>query len=186
MSCGHGTIEAGGATPPATVEVWDPLVRVFHWSLAALVAVAFATGDEVEAVHVAAGYGVVGLMAVRIAWGFVGTRHARFSDFVASPGTVVAYLRDMLRFRAPRHLGHNPAGGAMIVALILLVAVTGATGIMMTSDAFWGAEWVEDVHEAFAHLTLVFAGLHVAGVIVSSLAHGENLVKAMITGRKRA
>lgn len=185
MSSVHGTTEAGGAMPAATVKVWDPLVRVFHWSLVALFATAFVTGDEIEAVHVAAGTGIVGLLAVRIAWGFVGTRHARFSDFVASPRTVLGYLKDMLLLRARRHLGHNPAGGAMIVALIVLIGATAATGIMMTTDAFWGAEWVEDVHEACAHLTFVLVGLHVAGVIVASLAHGENLAKAMVTGRKR-
>jgi cytochrome b len=96
------------------------------------------------------------------------------------------YLRDALRFRAPRHLGHNPAGGAMIVALLTALAGTAATGFMMTTDAWWGAQWVEDLHEALANATLVLVGLHVVGVLFASIAHGENLVRAMITGRKRA
>lgn len=179
-------IEAGGATPPAAVKVWDPFVRLFHWSLVGLFILAYATGDEIEKVHVAAGYAIAGLLVLRIGWGFVGTRYARFASFVRSPRQVVGYLRQVARFSAPRHLGHNPAGGAMIIALIASLAATGATGYMMTTDAYWGAKWVEEVHEAMATMTIVLVGLHVLGVVVTSLAHRENLIKAMITGRKSA
>jgi cytochrome b len=186
MSGRHGVaIEAGGAVPPATVEVWDPFVRVFHWLLATLFVVAYATGDEAQRAHIAVGYGIVGLIALRVIWGFVGPRHARFSSFVRSPREVLGYLRDVATFRAPRHLGHNPAGGAMIIVLLVMLTGTGLTGYMMTTDAFWGAKWVEEVHETFASLTVSLVVLHVSGVLLSSLVHGENLVKAMITGRKR-
>jgi cytochrome b len=181
----HHRIGAGGASPPATVKVWDPLVRVFHWSLLLLFAVAYVTGDEVERVHVAAGYTIAGLIALRILWGFVGPRHARFSNFVRPPGEVVAYLRDILLLRAPRHLGHNPAGGAMILALLAALIATSVTGYMMTTDAFWGAKWVEEVHETLANATIALVALHVLGVVTASFVHRENLVKAMITGRKR-
>jgi cytochrome b len=185
MSLVRKTVGAGGALPPATVKVWDPFVRVFHWSLASLFVFAYATGDEVERVHVATGYAIAGLLALRIMWGFIGPEHARFMNFVRPPREVLAYLRDMVRLRAPRHLGHNPAGGAMILALLVMLAATATTGYMMTTDAFWGSKWVEEVHEASANLTVGLIALHILGVLVASLEHGENLAKAMITGRKR-
>lgn len=178
----------GGATPSAgaeTVRVWDPLVRLFHWSLVAMFVVAYATADEWDRVHELAGYTALGLVAFRIVWGVIGTRHARFTDFVRGPGAVFAYIRAALQFRAPRTLGHNPAGGAMILALIAMTAVIGGTGYMMTTNAFFGIEWVEEVHEAAVNLTLVLIVLHVGGVILASVEHGENLVRAMVTGRKR-
>ncbi|MDA9422082.1 MULTISPECIES: cytochrome b/b6 domain-containing protein [Bradyrhizobium] len=185
MSAIHDTTVAASEKPPAAVKVWDPFVRVFHWSLAGLFLLAYATGDEMENVHVAAGYTIAGLVALRIVWGFVGPRHARFSDFVRSPRAVLAYMRDVAMLRAPRHLGHNPAGGAMVVALIVTLIGTCTTGYMMTTGTFWGAKWVEEVHEAFANLTIGLIVVHVLGVLVASFEHRESLVKAMITGRKR-
>jgi len=185
MSIARNEIEAGGTTPPATVKVWDPLVRVFHWSLATLFIVAYATGDEVEQVHIAAGYTIACLIVLRILWGVVGPQHARFASFVRSPREVLAYLRDVVRLRAPRHIGHNPAGGAMIVALLAMLIATCVTGYLMTTDAYWGAEWVEELHETLANLTVALVVFHVLGVLVASFQHGENLVTAMITGRKR-
>lgn len=180
------TREAGGATPPATVKVWDPFVRVFHWALAALFVAAFVTGDESEKVHIAIGYAIAGLVALRLVWGMVGPAHARFSSFVRGPRAVLAYLRDTISLRAPRYLGHNPAGGAMIVALLALLAATALTGYLMTTDTFWGVDWIEDVHEAFANTAMAMVVLHVLGVLVASFEHGENLIRAMFTGRKRA
>lgn len=177
---------AGGAMPPATVRVWDPFVRIFHWSLAALFVIAYATADEIERVHVAAGYAIGALIVLRVIWGFVGPRHARFADFVRSPRAILAYLRDLARLRARRHLGHNPAGGAMILALLAMLGGTCVTGYLMTTDAFWGVKWIEEVHEALANGTLVLVVLHVLGVLAASFEHRENLVAAMITGRKRA
>jgi cytochrome b len=181
---GVGT-EAGGATPPAKVKVWDPFVRVFHWSLVALFIAAFATGDESERLHVTIGYAIAALAGLRILWGFAGPQRARFSDFVTSPATVLAYLREMLAFKAPRYLGHNPAGGAMILILLAALAGTSATGYMMTTKAWWGSKELEEVHEAFANGMLALIGLHILGVIFASIEHGENLVRAMIDGKKR-
>lgn len=180
------TDDAGRETRPATVKVWDPLVRIFHWSLVAAFIVAWLTGDELEGVHIATGYVIMGLVAFRLVWGVVGSRHARFTDFVRSPRTVLAFLKDTVRFRAKRYLGHNPAGGAMVVALLLTLSAICATGFMMTTDMFWGVEWVEEVHEAAASLTLALVGLHLAGVAVASFEHRENLVRSMVSGRKRA
>lgn len=180
------TLQAGGTAPPATVKVWDPFVRIFHWSLAALFAAAFMTGDEIEWLHVGIGYAIGALVAARLVWGVIGTRHARFASFVRQPRVVFAYLRDVALLRAPRYLGHNPAGGAMIVALLALLAATGFTGYLMTTDAYWGSKALEKVHEAFANLTIATVVVHVLGVLVASLEHRENLIRAMFTGRKRA
>lgn len=110
------------------VKVWDPLVRIFHWSLVVAFATAYITGEEETAAHDWAGYVVLGLVAFRILWGFVGTRHARFADFVHAPRTVLAYARDLLTGRTRRYLGHNPLGGVMIVALLVSLTATGGTG----------------------------------------------------------
>jgi cytochrome b len=177
--------EAGRAMRPAEVSVWDPFVRVFHWSIVALFAMAWITGDDFESLHVAGGYAIAALVALRIVWGFVGPRHARFASFVRGPRNVAGYLADTIRLRARRHLGHNPAGAAMIVALILALAATTGSGIAMEAGWFGKAHWLEDVHEALATLTLVLAGIHVAGVIAASLLHRENLIRAMLTGKKR-
>jgi cytochrome b len=145
MTIIDNTIEADGGTwPPATVKVWDLFVRVFHWPLVALFVIACATGDEVERVHVAAG-----------AWGILGPRCARFSSFVRTPGEACAYLRDAVLLKAPRYLVRNPVGGAMILALLAILVGTCITGYMMTTDAFWGAKWLEHTHEVLANLTLV-------------------------------
>lgn len=192
MTIRNDAVGAGGVMPPATasrtgpmVRVWDPFVRIFHWSLAALFVLAFATGDESEWLHLTAGYSIAGLLLLRAVWGFVGPAHARFGDFVRSPQAVLAYLRQTIRMRAPRYLGHNPAGGVMVLALMATLAAISVTGFMMTTDAFWGSEWVENLHKAFVYAALVLVALHVAGVLFASIEHGENLVKAMVTGRKR-
>ena len=185
MSAINETIEAGGAKPPITVKVWDPFLRVFHWSLATLFLVAYLTGDEIERVHIVAGYTIAGLVGLRIVWGFFGPAHARFSNFVRPPRDVLAYLRDVALFRAPRYLGHNPAGGAMIIALLVMLIGTSTTGYLLTTDAFWGSKWAAEVHEVFANLTVGLIVFHVVGVVLASYEHRENLVKSMITGRKR-
>lgn len=177
--------DGGGHVPPATVKVWDRFVRVFHWSLVALFTVAFLTGDEVEWLHLWAGYAIAALVAMRIVWGFIGPESARFSSFVRGPRAVMTFLRQSLHLQAPRYLGHNPAGGAMTVALLVLLAALCGTGIAMTTDAYWGSKALEEVHEALAYITLALIGLHILGVFIAAWEHGENLVRAMITGRKR-
>ena len=177
---------AGGAAPPATVKVWDPFVRLFHWSLVALVLVALLTGDEQGAIHVAAGYAIAALVAARLLWGLVGSRYARFSNFLKSPGETLRYGAQALAAKSPRYLGHNPLGAAMIVALLTMLAVVCGGGYLLTTDAYWGDETFKALHEAAAYLLLAMVGLHVAGVLWTSLEHRENLVRAMITGRKAA
>ncbi|MPR06227.1 cytochrome b/b6 domain-containing protein [Microvirga tunisiensis] len=193
MTANKSAVEAAGVMPAAaasssqrTVRVWDPFIRFFHWSLVGLFTIAFVTGDEIEWLHVRIGYAIAALVALRIVWGLIGPRHARFGDFVRSPRAIMTYLLQAVRRKAPRHLGHNPAGGAMVVVLLVMLVGIAATGFAMTTDAFWGSEWVETLHEGLAYATIGLIVLHVTGVVLSGLEHGENLVKAMITGRKRA
>jgi cytochrome b len=169
----------------ATVRVWDPAVRIFHWSLAVSILIAWLTGDEWMDVHIWAGYVAAALIAFRLLLGFVGTPHARFSDFARSPLALLRYARDVITGRDARYLGHNPAGGIMILALMATVAAIAITGWMQTRDAFWGEEWLEELHETLANGLLVLIFLHIAGVIFASVRHSENLVLAMITGNKR-
>jgi cytochrome b len=186
-------------TDDTQVRVWDPLVRIFHWSLVAAFATAFIVEDDLLGVHVWAGYLVLALIGVRLVWGFIGPRYARFTDFVRGPRQVLGYLRDALRFDAQRYLGHNPAGGAMVVALLALVGLTGLTGValygaqelsgplapLMADTPAGLGEALEETHEVLANLTLGLIALHVAGVLFSSLAHRENLIRSMFTGHKR-
>ncbi|SHF10107.1 Cytochrome b [Kaistia soli DSM 19436] len=167
------------------VKVWDPVVRLFHWALAISIAIAWLTAEDMQSVHHVAGYVAAGLLAVRIVWGVIGPRTARFSSFVRHPSTVIGYLCDIAAGRERRFLGHNPAGGAMIVALMLAIAAQATMGYLLTTDAFFGVDWLAELHGAFAYVILGLIGLHVAGVLIASVRHRENLPLAMITGRKR-
>lgn len=169
-----------------TTTVWDPLVRLFHWSLALSFAIAWLSAESWKDLHEWAGYSAALLISVRVLWGFYGSPYARFRQFVRKPGTVLSFARAMLRHDEPRYIGHNPAGGYMILGLIAMMAVTALSGWMYTLDAFWGEEWVENIHEAGATLLLIMVVAHVAGVLHASRQHRENLMKAMLTGKKRA
>jgi cytochrome b len=197
----------------ATLRVWDPLIRVFHWGLVAAFATAWLTADEVQPVHEFAGYTVAGLVAFRLIWGFAGSRYARFAQFVKGPGATLAYLGSMLHGRERRYLGHNPAGAAMIVALLLTLSGTAFTGWLMAEPdrvamlpalpQIVAPAWADDdgdessegrevegplkeVHETLANLMLLLVAAHVGGVVLASIHHRENLARAMITGEKRA
>lgn len=167
------------------VRVWDGFVRLFLWSLVAGIAAAWLTADGPKIVHERLGYAIAALIAARTVWGLIGPRHARFADFIRGPRPVLAYLRDLRAGRERHYLGHNPAGGARLLALLLTVAGTALTGWLQTTDAFWGSSKMEEIHEVLATLILVLAALHVAGVLVESLRHHENLVLSMLTGTKR-
>ncbi len=184
--------------PTRKIRVWDPFIRVFHWTLVAAFALAYVTEDDFMSVHVYAGYLILGLIAVRLFWGVAGGRYARFSSFIRSPSVVIAYLKDVARFKAKRYVGHNPAGGAMIVALLsslgmMLLFGLLTYGAMEFSGPLAGltsgvgdtvAHGFKEVHEFFANLTLALVVLHVIGVLVASMQHRENLVRSMITGIK--
>ncbi|MGC2202406.1 MAG: cytochrome b/b6 domain-containing protein [Stellaceae bacterium] len=207
-------------TEPAGTLVWDPLVRFGHWALVAAFAVAYFSAEEEaggpDPLHVWAGYIVGGIVVVRVLWGFLGSRHARFSDFVCSPIKALVYLRDLLvGRRTRRYVGHSPAGGAMVIALLVCLAATVTTGLIAygeqgkgplsaalvtdvnanTSEAEHrerpqaGGERTEsaiaELHGLFANITAALVIAHILGVVVASFVHRENLVLAMINGRKR-
>lgn len=170
----------------ATVKVWDILVRIFHWSFAACFAGAWLTAESERwrDVHVTLGYAMLGLVAFRLLWGLVGPRHARFSSFVRGPAAVARYLRSLVAGRPEHHLGHNPAGAVAIVLLLAAALAAIASGWAVYND--WGGEWLEETHEFLAGAMLALVGVHLAGVAVASWLHRENLVRAMLTGRKNA
>jgi cytochrome b len=168
------------------IRVWDPFVRAFHWALALSFAVAWLSAERMELVHNAAGAVAGALVAARVVWGLVGPRYARFSQFVRSPATVLAYLGAIAEGSEPRFIGHNPAGGAMIVALLAAMAAAVATGWLLTTDAFWGSEGAQQVHSIVAHGVMLLVLAHLGGVVWASVRHKENLVGAMIVGAKRA
>ena len=183
-----------------SVKVWDPFVRIFHWTLVLSFLVAYITEEDFLVIHSFAGYTVLALLVLRILWGLVGTRHARFSDFTYSLQTIKEFIKDTLSFKAKRYLGHNPAGGAMILLMIIILLITTLTGLAVygleeqagplaswftQKESFWG-EIFEEVHEFFANFTLLLVFIHVAGVIVESFIHKENLVKSMVDGYKRS
>lgn len=184
------TTSTSRAEAPATqaaqpqVLVWDFPVRVFHWLMVASFAGAWLTAESERwrQVHVTLGYTMAGLVAFRILWGLVGTKPARFSNFVRGPARAARYVASILRGDAEHHTGHNPAGALAIVALLLLAAGVTASGWAHFNEIGGGA--MEEVHEVAANIMIALIGVHLLGVVVGSWVHRENLVRAMVTGRK--
>lgn len=183
------TISASRADSPDPaldkITVWDAPVRVFHWLMVLSFAGAYLTA-EIErwrVVHVTLGYTMAGLVIFRILWGFIGTRYARFSNFVRGPAAVLGYVRALMRGQPEHYTGHNPVGALAIVALLALALIVSASGWALDSDT--GGEWLEELHELAANVMLGVVVLHVAGVLAGSWVHHENLIAAMVSGRKR-
>ena len=200
------------------IKVWDILIRIFHWSLVIAFFIAYFTGEEENNWHIYAGYTVLGLISFRVIWGFIGTKHARFSDFIYSPQSVFQYLIGLIKKHPKHYLGHNPAGGWMVILLLtslFIVTVSGlkvyaieegkgplanSSEITFISESYANGDeyeykekeehedeeelW-EEVHEGATNFTIVLILLHIIGVIASSKLHKENLIKAMITGKKK-
>ncbi len=243
-------------TNTQSIKVWDPIVRIGHWTLVIAFFTAYFTEDELMTQHIWAGYVVGAVVIFRIFWGLVGSKHAKFKDFIYHPSTIFAYLKGLAQRKPQHYLGHNPAGGIMVIALLTSLCITVYSGLALYAvednagpfARFYGAnaqsvttktmadlavistayanedktkedeakeaeenepaeknkgniavttitennemvneqdeEFWEGLHEFFANLTLLLVALHVGGVILSSYAHKENLVKAMITGHK--
>jgi len=167
------------------ILVWDLPVRFFHWSLALSFAIAYLTSESErwQLVHVTSGYVLAALIGFRLIWGFVGSRYARFSEFVRGPGAVRDYLLGMLRLRPPHYTGHNPAGALAVLALLSLGLLTAASGWATFNEI--GGDLFEELHEGVANTMLAIVVIHIAAVLFSSLVHGENLVAAMVHGFKR-
>ena len=182
--------------PDTDIPVWDPLVRFIHWSVVLGFVVAYVVEDDLMTVHVWPGYAVGGLVVLRIVWGLIGSRYARFSAFLFPPREVMHHLKELAEFRPQRHIGHSPVGGAMIVVLLVALLGTVISGVwvyasthesgplsgVITSDP--GGVW-DVIHETFSNLTLLAAAVHIIAVLLVSWLQKENLVKAMFTGLKR-
>jgi cytochrome b len=166
--------------------IWDVPTRAFHWLLAMSFAGAFVTAESerYRDLHVMLGYTMLGLVAFRLVWGLIGTRYARFASFAHGPRSVLTYVKSMFTRAPQHHAGHNPAGSWAIYALLGLSLLAGASGYATFNDI--GGHWMEDVHEAFANVLLAVVFVHIAGVVVSSIVHRENLVRSMLTGLKSA
>jgi cytochrome b len=166
------------------ILVWDLPLRVFHWLLAASFAGAFLTAESerYRDVHVALGYTVLGLLVFRLFWAFAGTRYARLSSFAFGPAAVLRYLKLLLTGRPLHCVGHNPAGSWVIYALVVLGFAAGVSGYAVYSDV--GGHWLEELHEGASNAMLSLVIVHIAGVVVSSFLHRENLARAMLTGYK--
>lgn len=192
--------------PASWVRVWDPLLRIFHWTLVVAFATAWLTADDMQPVHEFAGYAVAALVGFRLVWGLVGSRYARFSQFVRGPAATLSYVGDIAKGRELRFLGHNPAGAAMVVALLVTLSGTALTGWLMEEpgraesaarqlqlvapafaddDDDEAESPLKEVHETLANAMLLLIALHLGGVALASYRHRENLVRAMVTGRKR-
>jgi len=174
----------------ARIRVWDAIVRTTHWGLAVAVATAWFSGHwppaDFDTIHHWAGYAALAAIALRLAWGVVGSRYARLAQFVRGPSAVLGYARALRAGREPRYLGHNPLGGWMALMLWLTAAALGITGWLYTTEWLWGYAWLEQLHSALAWLILVLLIGHLGGVVMTSRRHRENLVGAMFSGAKRA
>jgi len=179
------------------IYVWDQGVRSFHWLLLILVCMCYATEDKWMQLHLISGYAVMGLVLLRILWGFIGSIHARFNDFIFHPIDIFNYLAALTKGKAKSYRGHNPAGGLMIIVLLSMILMVTLSGIMtyesannpyilkiFTDDIWKFGHWLEEIHEGIAEFMLLFITIHVIGVLVESYLHKENLIKAMINGYK--
>ncbi|MBU0622717.1 MAG: cytochrome b/b6 domain-containing protein [Gammaproteobacteria bacterium] len=166
------------------IRVWDVPTRVFHWTLVLSFCGAFLTSESerYRDIHVMLGYTILGLIVFRLLWGFIGTRYARFDSFLFTPGEVLGYVSDMVKGKARHFVGHNPAGSVSIWLLLLLAAGSGVSGVLLFQDI--GGDAMEELHEVLSFGMLAVVAVHVAGVVVSSILHRENLLRAMITGTK--
>jgi cytochrome b len=181
------------------IKVWDPVIRIGHWTLVIAFFTAYFTEDDFLTLHVWAGYVIGAVVCFRLVWGFIGSRHAKFSNFVRSPAAAFKYVLSLVRNQSKRYIGHNPAGGIMILLLLIVLFGTVFSGVVlygMEEGAGPLAAWVsafadsedlwEEAHEILSNLTLLLVVMHIAGVLLSGRAHKEFLVKAMLTGQKKA
>lgn len=204
------------------VYVWDRFVRVFHWSLVVFFSIAYISGEGSEIVHAYSGYVVLCLIVSRIIWGLIGSQYARFSSFIFPPSEYIRYWRSLLQRKPIYYLGHNPAGGIMVILLLCSIFLSCWTGLVVYGKQGHGPlaqqfQWQqvlaqvdisplrnsmandddddagqknqdeelwEEIHEICSNFSLFLIVLHIAGVVISSYLHQENLLRAMMTGYK--
>jgi cytochrome b len=206
-----------------SIKVWDIFIRLFHWTLVVVIINQYLTGDRIKHVHVNSGYFLIGLLLARILWGFVGSKHAKFSDFLYGPNAIINYLKGLIKGKPKHYIGHNPAGGLMIFIMLFTLLVTAFTGLKTLGSRGQGPladqgismvlityavvdkqndndhkssikehvqknekyEFWKEIHEAMTGFMIFLIIVHIGGVIVSSWVHKENLILAMITGKKK-
>ncbi|VAW96442.1 Cytochrome b [hydrothermal vent metagenome] len=180
------------------VKVWDIVVRLFHWTLVGTFLICFITEDS-SRLHIYSGYLIIVLISFRFIWGFIGSKYARFKDFIVAPAIIIQYLKDIVKNKNKRYLGHNPAGAAMIVALITSITITCVSGVILyavddhsgplaflfNGEHEYLENILEEVHEFFSNFSVILIVFHVLGVIVAGKQHNENLIKSMINGYKK-
>ena len=167
------------------VRVWDTLVRVTHWAVAAGITANLLFTEEGSELHQYVGYIVVGLVVIRLLWGFVGTRYARFSDFFPTPSRIQHHLSDLsIRHTDEQHLGHNPLAALMMFALWAVIIGLGISGYLMEANIFASKDVLEEVHEILANSLYLLVPLHIISAIAMSYWERQNLIKSMITGNK--
>lgn len=176
---------SSAAASTSSVKVWDPFVRIFHWSLVTCIVLNQFVLEAGETAHEWTGYTASALVLLRLVWGFVGGRHARFANFFPTPQRLGRHLQALRRGEQPHYDGHNPLGALMMLALMVLVLSLGLTGWLQTTDAYWGEEWLMELHEWLANGLLLAAGLHAAAAIVMGRLERTRLIRAMITGHKQ-
>lgn len=166
------------------IKVWDPAVRLFHWSLVIAFGANALLIDDDSKLHIQVGYAVVVLVLARVVWGLVGSKYARFSSFPPSIDGAKEQMQEIATGRVHRYIGHTPLGALMIYNLLCALLCVGASGYLMTTDMFWGLEWPEELHELSVLWTEISVVLHIAAVIFESKRTGVNLPLSMINGYK--
>ena len=167
-----------------SVLVWDLPVRVFHWLLFVSFAGAWVTAESEsqQMIHYAFGYSACGLVLFRIIWGLIGTRYARFAQFIKGPSKTTHHIKSLLSREQDHELGHNPAGAVAMVLLMVLILMLGLTGYWIVKDVL--SEQVGEAHEIIASMAMAVVTVHIAAAILMSFLQGENLIKSMVTGKK--
>jgi cytochrome b len=170
---------------PEPIRVWDLPTRLFHWSLVASFAIAFVTAEseKLRDIHVIAGYTLAGLLVFRLLWGFVGGGYSRFAEFLPTPQKLIDYLKSLMNGEPQHYVGHNPAGAVAIFLLLGFGAAASVSGWAVYENV--GGHFMEELHEGASNGMMAIVVIHIAGVIVSSWLHQENLILAMITGWKK-
>ncbi|MGP0173912.1 cytochrome b/b6 domain-containing protein [Pseudomonas sp. NCHU5208] len=170
----------------STVRVWDPVVRLFHWSLAGAFLANYFFTEEGENWHRWFGYYAVAWLAIRLLWGFIGTPAARWADFWPTPARLRAHAGALFSGKPYHRLGHSPLGALVMILMMALMLGLGVTGFLMEEvDYFWGADLPQDIHEFFANALMALVGLHIAAALFESYRLRENLPLSMITGKRR-
>lgn len=167
------------------ILVWDVPTRVFHWLLVLCFAGAWLTSESerLQMIHYAFGYSAVALVLFRLVWGFVGTKYARFTQFLRGPNEMAGHIKSVLSSHQHSSPGHNPVGGIVMVGLMLIILLIGLTGYWSVKE-FLG-DFMSEAHEAIASIALGLAILHIAAAVIMSLLQKENLIRAMVNGKKQ-